>query len=208
MTGIFLFCSLVGGTFLVCQFVMTLLGIGGTGFDGTIGHDLPDATALHIPDAWHGDVAVDGHGVDSHGSSWLFGIISFRTLVAAMTFFGLAGMVANSSGLAVVPQLLIALASGGAAMCAVHWLVRGMYRLSQSGTLRLTNAIGNVGTVSISIPGRSAGQGKVRLTVQGRLEEFAAVTAKDCALSTGAQVIVVDVVDDRVLEVEPLHPTS
>ena len=35
MTTIFLFCALVGGTIMLCQFVLTLLGLGG--------HDLVDA---------------------------------------------------------------------------------------------------------------------------------------------------------------------
>ena len=125
-----------------------------------------------------------------------------------MTVFGLAGMTASSSGVALHLQLLIAIVSGGAAMFAVHWLMRFLYQLGQSGTLRIANAIGKIATVSIPIPGNNSGPGKVRLTVQGRLEELAAVTSTEETLATGSQVIVVDVVSGNILEVAPSHETS
>ena len=208
MSTIFIFCALIGGTFLVCQFVMTLIGLGHGGFDADATHFAADALPGHVGDALHTDPGQDVHGTDHHGSSWFFGIISFRTLVAAMTVFGLAGMTASSSGFPLRLQLLMAIVGGGAAMFAVHWMMRSLYQLGQSGTLRLANAIGKMATVSIPIPGNNSGPGKVRLTVQGRLEELAAVTSTGDTLTTGSQVIVVDVVSGNVLEVVPYHGAS
>jgi hypothetical protein len=207
MTTIFLFCALVGGTFLVCQVVMTLLGMGGSDLDGDLLHGISDVGVEHVGDLSHTGVGHDTHDTH-HSSSWLFGIISFRTLVAACTVFGLAGMSASTGGMSLGLQLLIAIACGAAAMLGVHWLMRLLYGLGQSGTLRITNAIGRIATVSIPIPARSAGQGKVRLTVQGRLEELAAVNSTDDTLSTGSRVVVVDIVSGNVLSVEPLRETS
>ena len=83
MTTIYLFTALIGGTVLVCQFVLTLIGLGDTGFD--LADDVPDSADVDLAEA--GD--FEGGGDDaSHGSTWLFGVISFRTLVAAFTFFG------------------------------------------------------------------------------------------------------------------------
>jgi hypothetical protein len=209
MSTIFLLCVLIGGTFLICQFVMTLIGLGHEGFDLDAAHVPSDSVPGHVGDALHAEVDHDASGPDhQHGSSWLFGIISFRTLVAATTVFGLTGMTVRSSGVSLPLQLLIAITAAGAAMFAVHWLMRSLYQLGQSGTLRVTNAIGKIGTVSIPIPGHSSGPGKVRLTVQGRLEELPAVTSADESLATGSRVIVIDVVSNNILEVAPYHETS
>jgi hypothetical protein len=81
--------------------------------------------------------------------------------------------------------------------------MRLLYQLGQSGTLRITNAIGKTATVSVSIPGNNAGPGKVRLTVQGRLEELPAVTATQATLAAGSQVLVIDIVSGNVLAVTP-----
>jgi hypothetical protein len=219
MSTLFLFCVLVGGTFLVCQFVMTLIGLGHSDAGADLSHAPADSLvpagdiAHEVPhNGVGGDVSLahehsHGHG-HGHGSSWLFGIISFRTLTAAATFFGLAGMTAQSGGASLLVQLLIAIASGGVAMLGVHWLMRTLFRLGQNATLELTSAIGKTATVSVSIPGGRSGQGKVRLTVQGRLEELAAVALTGEALARGSQVIVVDVIRGNVLEVTPLPETN
>ncbi len=196
---IFFFSALIGGTVLICQFVMTLIGLGGDadmGLADDIPDDIPDLDSLDVP-----DVDAADHHVSS---SWLFGIISFRTLVAAFTFFGLAGMAAYSANLAMPLQIVIAVLAGGTAMVVVHYLMQSFYRLSQTGTLRISNAVGKTATVYVPIPGAKAGQGKVQVKVQDRLEEFTAVTSAEEKLATGAKVVVVGVVG-RTLEVEPLQ---
>ena len=210
MTTIFLFCALVGGTIMVCQFVLTLLGLGG--------HDLVDAGhgGLDLahdagPDAAHG-TADHGHGMDEaqaednahqHSSTWLFGVITFRTLVAAITFFGLAGMAARSAELSLVNQLLIGLACGIGAMYLVHWLMSLMYRLSEDNTIRINRAVGREGMVYLPIPAGKTGPGKIQLRLQGRMMEYEAVTAATSNLPSGARVVVVGVVGGHVLEVAP-----
>ena len=102
LSWLFLICAVVGGTVLICQFVLTLVGLGGDhGLD--ISHDMPgDFTGdvghdVHVGGATAPIVLVmTPHG--HHGSSWLFAVISFRTLVAAATFFGLVGLAAQSAG--------------------------------------------------------------------------------------------------------------
>ena len=205
MTPIFFFCALIGGTVLICQFVLTLVGLGDPGFEIT--DDVPDSADVELSELDLSDGA-DGGDIDDgdlHGSSWLFGVISFRTLVAAATFFGLTGMAASTGGLPLPAQLMIAISCGMVAMFGVHWLMRSFYRLSQSGTLRVSNTIGKTGTVYIPIPEAGAGQGKVQLKVQDRLEEFPAINQSATSLSTGAKVVVVGVVNGNTVEVKPLH---
>lgn len=208
MATLYVLCILIGGTFLVCQFVMTLLGLGHGGLEGDVAHLHSGVFASHAGGALHTDLDHNTDGNHEHGSSWLFGIISFRTLVAATTVFGLAGMTAQTSNIPLSGQLLVAIVSGGAAMFAVHSLMRFLYQLGQSGNLRISNAIGKTATVSIPILGQSQRCGKVRLIVQGRLEELAAVNSQEGTLASGSQVIVVGVVGGNTLEVAAIEEPS
>ena len=202
MTWLFLICAVVGGTVLVCQFVLTLVGLGGDHAD--FSHDVPHD--FSAGDAHAGDPAGhDAHG--DHGSSWLFGVISFRTLVAAATFFGLVGYAAESAGLGMGPQLVLAVAAGIGAMYGVHWIVRTMGRLAEDGTVRVRSALGQEGTVYIPIPAAKAQAGKVQLKLQNRLVEYEAVTSGGQRLATGTKVRVVGIAGNT-LEVEPLRTTS
>ena len=194
MSTLFILCAVVGGTVLVCQFVLTLVGLGGDSFD--IIDDMPDGDMADV-----GDLEAGEH----HGSTFMFGIISFKTLIAASTFFGLSGMVAHTGGLAPFMQLLIATVCGGVALVVVHWLMRMLFNLGQSGTLQISNTLGKTATVYIPIPGANAGMGKVQIKVQDRLAEFAATTSAGAKLITGAKVVVVDVIDGSTLHVEPLN---
>lgn len=206
MAYLFLFFAVVGGTVLICQFVLTLIGLGG-------GQDVPDDLSV---DHGGGDFHVDAHdaGPDghdhadhSHGSNWLFGVLSFRTLVAASTFFGLGGLAAEQGGLNVFAQLAIAGVCGLGAMHGVHWIMKLIGRLGEDGTVRIQRAIGQEGTVYIPIPGGKSRAGKVQLRLQNRLLEYAAVTNATERLPTGTQVKVVGVSGD-VLEVAPLAKSA
>jgi membrane protein implicated in regulation of membrane protease activity len=201
LTWLFLICAIVGGTVLVCQFVLTLVGIGGDhGFD--VSHDVST-------DIGH-DLSADGTGHDAHGnhgSSWLFGVISFRTLVAAAAFFGLVGLAAESAGQGPGPTLLLASAAGIGAMYGVHWIVRTMGRLGEDGTIRIHAALGQEGTVYIPIPAGKAQAGKIQLRLQNRLVEYEAVTNGPDRLTTGTKVRVVGIAG-TMLEVEPLGAAS
>ena len=208
MTWFFLICAVVGGTVLICQFVLTLVGLGG-GHDADFSHDVPHDLSggdIHAGDAHGGDAAGhDAHG--HHGSSWLFGVISFRTVVAAATFFGLAGLAAESAELPVTQQLFAGLVCGAAAMYGVHWLVRSMGRLGEDATVRVRAAIGQEATVYVPIPAGKSQAGKVQLRLQNRLVEYEAVTSGKEKLATGTKVRVVGVAGNT-LEVEPLASTS
>jgi len=199
MTTIFLVCAVFGGTILAFQFVMSFAGFGDSEFD--IADDIPDSfeTALET-DAFDGDGDVS----DPHGSTSMFGVLSLKTVIAAVTFFGIAGMAAESGGVSLPGQLTIAIVAGLGALYGVYYLMRAVYRLAQSGNLRITNAIGRTATVYIPIPADNEGQGKVQVKIQDRLEEYPAITSVGEKLSTGAKVVVVSVISGNTLEVEPV----
>ena len=195
METVFLLCAIVGGTLLICQFALGLLGFG---HHDVGGHD------IHV-EAPHdvGHDADHGHDHDAdhdHGHSWFVGVLTFRAVVAALTFFGLAGMAATERGLEPLPSLGVALAAGAGALALVAFLMRSMARLRAEGNVRIDRAVGQTGTVYLSIPGHKAGAGKVHLKLQNRIVEYQAITALD-ELPTGSLVVVVSVAGPGTVEV-------
>jgi hypothetical protein len=200
-------CAALGGTVLVCQFVMTLLGLA------ELDVDLPDDGGHAFGDHGGGhDVGHDaghGHGHDSHdhahhGANWLFSIVTFRTLTAALTFFGLTGLAMRSLEVGqATPSIavLVALAAGGAAMYGVHWLLTAISRLRSEGTVRIDHAVGHGGEVYLRIPANRSGVGKVTITQQNRTVEYQAMTPHE-ALPTGAKIVVIGIVGPDTVEVE------
>jgi hypothetical protein len=203
---LFLIAAVVGGTIMVCQFLLGLIGLG---------HDIGDSCggAAELPAGFHGDFhgggdSFHGHAGDaaSHdGSSangdhdgqshpntnWLFSVISFRTLVAATAFFGVVGKAALSGGMNPTRSLALGLLAGAAAMYGMFWLMQSVSKLASSGNERIANAVGRRGTVYIPIPADGKGAGKVQLSMQNRIVELLAVTSEADRLKTGEKVEVV-----------------
>lgn len=195
MTTVFLICAVIGGTVFVFQFALALIGMGADELD--FGDDIPDDVDLDVAD----DVPHDA-GLADHGSTWLFGVVSFRTVVAALTFFGLAGLTAQGAGMAPIVSAIVAIAAGYAAMIGVHWLMKKLYSLKHDGTVRIQRSVGLHGTVYVPIPKQRQGSGKIQLEMQGRIMEYAAITSGPETLPTGAKVVVIDVISPTTLEVE------
>ena len=195
MEILFLLSAVLGGTVFILQFVLAVVGFGADdiGFADDIPDDIPD----DMPDGVSSD-----HG--GHGSTWLFGVISFRTVVAALTFFGLAGLASGSGGLSGPLSLLIAIAAGAGAMYGVHYLMQELYRLRHDGTVRIDRTVGHRGTVYIPIPGNHTRMGKIQIRTQGRIMEYAAKTTAPERLKTGTTVEVISVLSPMTLEVEPV----
>jgi membrane protein implicated in regulation of membrane protease activity len=204
---IFLIAAVAGGTVMVCQFALTLFGIGHDGVDGGLGHhdggmaghdaastdfvgdvgDLPGETPGDHHNSWSN--AADG--VHHPDSSWLFSVLSFRTLIAAAAFFGVAGKAMLSMGVSEPVSLVIALAAGWGAMYGMYWLMRSVAGFASSGNERIGNAVGRRATVYIPIPANGQGKGKVQVSIQNRIVEFQAVTDEGERLRTGEPVEVV-----------------
>ena len=199
MITVYLLCAAVGGTVLVLQFLLTIIGIGGD--------DLHFDAHVDAPyDLDFSDVA--SHGVVGHGSTWLFSVISFKTVVAALTFFGIAGWASQSAQLPPVTGLGIAVVTGGAAMFGVHFLISSLSKLNQDGSLRIEASVGKRGRVYLPIPGQHAGEGKIQVKLQGRLVELKAMTSEPDKLPAGARVTISRVLTPMTVEVELIKTTS
>ncbi|MBN2309545.1 MAG: hypothetical protein JXR94_11270 [Candidatus Hydrogenedentes bacterium] len=210
MLPFFAICATIGCTLMLVQFLLTVLGMGHEGdFDagGHVGDIHVDVGAgdVHV-DAGGADVHVEADHVDHdtahHGSSWFFGILSFRAMVAAVAFFGLTGVAGITGGLDPYPTVLVAVAAGGAAMVVIAWLMRSLHRLQDEGTVQIENTVGATAVVYLRVPGEKAGAGKVTVCVQNRTMEYRAMTAGD-ALASGTPVVVKGVLGPDIVEVGP-----
>jgi hypothetical protein len=213
MFAFYVICAAIGCTLMIVQFILTLLGMGHDG-DFDVGADAGDVHIdvgagdmgdAHIDiDTGAGDVHAEAGQVGEdvhHGSSWFFGVLSFRALVAAVGFFGLAGVAGHAGELNPYANLVVAIGAGAAAMFVVAWLMRTLHSLKSEGTVHIENAIGAEGQVYLPIPGHKAGMGKVTIKIQSRTMEYPAVTA-DERLPTGTPIVVRGIVGSGTLEVE------
>lgn len=200
MTMLFGITAIIGMTLLLCQFVLTLIGFGGSDFDGSdvdVSHDM--GGSFHGGN--HG--GHNGHGHADHGPNWFFGVITFRTLTAALAFFGLAGLALQAAGVSVLTTFAGAFVAGLGAMYLLKWLMQSLAALRSDGTVRIDRAVGAVGTVYLTIPGHNKGLGKVTLNLQSRAVEVEARTAAD-GIPTGAKVKVVRV-EGEIVDVIPAN---
>lgn len=190
---LYILAAALGGTLFLGQMVLSLLGIGGH-------HDV-DGGALDGHGAMHDGV---GHDWDT---SWFFSLLSYRTITAALMFFGLTGLAARSANVESWWTLPIALGGGLIAMGVVASFLQGLSRLRDDGTLRIADAIGARGVVYLTIPGNKSGFGKVHVEWQNRTVELRAVTFQG-ELSTGTNIIVMSVIDTDTVEVVAAPETA
>jgi len=161
MQTTYMACAAAGGTVLVLQTVLLLLGVGD-------GH--PDVDLHHDVDAG----GHDGHAGEGHDSA--FQLFSVRAVASFLTFFGLTGWYGTARGWSPTLNVFVALAVGVALMMAVAWMLRAQSRLQSKGNLDPKNALGQSARVYLRVPGGNAGFGKVTVKVQGRTAEFSAFT--------------------------------
>jgi hypothetical protein len=184
METLFLVCVGVGGTLVLLQLLAGALGIGGdhadAGHHGFGGHDAGDHD--------HGD------------GNWFLGLLTFRSVCAAVAFFGLGGLTAGYYDLPDSARIAAAALAGFAALYLVASLMKMLYRLRSDGAVRINHAIGRTGTVYLRVPANKTGPGKVTLNLQKRTVELEAFTAAS-ELPTGTPVRVVAVLGPSSVEV-------
>ena len=180
---VYLGCAAAGGTVLVLQTVMLLLGGGDHEADGDVGHH------------------------DVHDGDPAFTLLSVRTGAAFLAFFGLAGWGGLRAGWSTPASLGAALGAGTVSLFAVAWLFSLQRKLHSEGNLDPRNALGKSARVYLRIPGTNAGRGKITVAIQGRTAEFNAAT-RGAELATGSEVRIVRQITPDTFEVEALEQDS
>jgi hypothetical protein len=149
-------------------------------------------------------------GMDHHHAGDLsfenpgLGMLSLRSITGFFFGFGWSGVIAIKSGLALLPAIGVACVVGFIFLVSVYGLMRAMFSLRADGTLDYNNAIGQVATVYVTIPGNRDGSGQVEVMIRGRLQVISAMTAKLSPLTPQSKVRVTGLIDRSTLEVEPL----
>ena len=193
--SLFLFLAVVGGAVVLLQGLAPLLGMGGHGADG---HDVG---ALHHD-------AANGVTASPLGA---FNFRSVRAIAAGVAFTGIGGILALRQFDPLVATAL-ALLLGGAIYLFVAFVMRAFTRLEADHSVHPLSAVGLQAVVSLPIPSRDVGPGKVRLVVAGRHVEWPAVQAESAlpgdTIDSGTPVQVVDAADDTTLTVVPISHVS
>jgi hypothetical protein len=132
-----------------------------------------------------------------------FSIISFRSLIAFLMFFGWGGIVSLNEGIGLSKTIMIAFLTGFLAMMAVAYLFSLMLRMQESGTVDLSTIIQDVADVYLTIPAKGSGKGRIQISVQGKVMELDAITDAE-VIKTGAKARVLRILKDNVILVKSI----
>ena len=185
----------------VIQTVMTFLGAAGdSDFDINSDTDLIGDIA---------DGSVDVGGSPEAGESGQLGtgmnLLTFRNFINFLIGFGWTAILLKDSVPALALRMLIAIVVGVVLVAVVMLLFKWLTNMQQSGNINVyKSAIDCEGSVYLTIPGGRAGEGKVQITINNAVREYAAVTDGP-TLKTGARIRVVEVVSANTLLVEEIN---
>ena len=188
----------------VIQTVMTFLGAAGDGdfdinsdIDTDASGDLADTTVdASAPDVTAHDTGHAGGGMN---------LLTFRNLVNFLLGFGWTAILLQDAIPSVSLRLLIATLVGVALVTIVMLLFKWLTGMQESGNINVyKSAVDCQGTVYLTIPGERAGEGKVQITINNAVREYAALTDGP-TLKTGTRIRVVEVISATTLLVEELN---
>ncbi len=148
-----------------------------------------------------GDVDVEIEGDAGIG----FQFLSFKNLMGFLTIFGWSGISCIDGGLSKTVTVIISVLCGLLMMTAMAALFYYLAKLQSSGTLKLKNALNQIGEVYLTIGANRSKIGKVSITVQGTLRELEALTDEEHDLKQSNVVRVKDITPNGILIVELLN---
>ncbi|WP_046757714.1 hypothetical protein [Kordia jejudonensis] len=152
-------------------------------------------------DGVDGDVDVEIESDTGIG----FQFFTFKNLVAFFTIFSWAGISCMDAGYGKGVTILVSTIAGLIMMFIMGALIYYINKLVSSGTLKLENAVGNVGEVYLTIGANRSKVGKVHVNIQGALRELDALTDTEESLKTGTVIEVKEITGTGILIVQPLN---
>lgn len=186
---LFACCAVFGTVLFIIRLILMFSGMGG---DEAHSADTGDM------DGGHFDTGDMDHTGEMHNSDLSFKLLSLQGITAFFMMFGLVGWAVIRQG---QYHALVPIAAGTFAGLLSVWVMKKIFQfatsLQSSGTMNLNNAIGQEGTVYLTIhPGQS---GKVQVSVQERLSVLEAVTDGSEEIKTGESVRVVRVLAGKLV---------
>jgi hypothetical protein len=182
LNTIYLICAVAGGTILALRVILMFVGID----QG----DAPDTS-----------IEIDTSGVgDAHdGMAGGMNFLSLQSIASFFTMFGLVGMGLLQIRASELWSIVGALAAGTFTAWATGMIFFQMRRLHSEGNLVVSNAVGQVGTVYLTVPEK--GTGVVTVTVQGAIRTLDAVSENGQRIPTGSMVRVTAITAGKILVV-------
>ena len=187
----------------VIQTVMTFLGAAGDS-DFDINTDVDAGAPGDLAD---GSIDVGG-GPDAAETGHLgsgMNLLTFRNFVNFLIGFGWTAILLKDGVPSTGLRMLIAIAVGIVLVVLVMLLFKWLTDMQESGNIHVyKSAVGCEGTVYLTIPGERAGEGKIQITINNAVREYAAVTDGP-TLKTGVRIRVVEVVSANTMLVEEIN---
>ena len=182
----------------IIQTIMTFIGAGDAGdFDldtGTDGLDGPADAPGDLGDAAEG--AHLGSGMP---------LLTIRNTVNFFLGFGWTAVLMHDKIGSTSLLMIVSIIVGIALVFLVMYIFKWLAGMQQSGNINVYKAaVDCQGKVYLTIPGERAGTGKVQITINNSVREYAALTDGP-ELRTGTDIKVVDVVSADTLLVEELN---
>lgn len=191
--------------FFLLMVALTLIGLGGEGFEVDAETDV-DVGDMDI------DVDADGGGAlgdasEAAGAAGAFHFFTVRNFISFFMMFGWTGIALTKSGVAPVGTFAGAMFGGLITMFAVSLLFYLATKLTESGNISIKEALNLVGNVYLTIPANRGGTGKVSVVVKGSRREYKAMTDGD-ELKTGETARIHGITAGEVLLVKREAKTS
>jgi hypothetical protein len=202
---IYLACAVFGGGFFIVRTILMLTGLGDTDSDidtadvghididhGDLDHDDLDHDESHLEDIDQGD--------HTHTETGGLRLLTIQGLTAFVMMFGLTGYALSRSSL--LGSIMTIIVGGLVGFFAMWLIAKGfalMRSLQSSGTMQIYDAMGEEGTVYLTIP--PEGVGKIQITISGRLMVMDAVSQDKVVLKTGERVRVSEITSGGMIAV-------
>jgi hypothetical protein len=206
---VYLACAVFGGGFFILRTILMLTGLGDTDSDvdtADVGHLDFDHGDVDHGEVDHGDLDHDEHLEDidqgDHAQAETGGLklLTIQGLTAFVMMFGLTGYaLSRSSILGSIMTIVVGALVGFFAMWLIAKGFALMRSLQSNGTMQVYDAMGEEGTVYLTIP--PEGIGKIQITISGRLMVMDAVSQDKVALKTGERVRVSEITTGGMLAV-------
>jgi len=146
----------------------------------------------------HGDLGHTEGGHEIGGDSEpTIGFFSVKVLATLIMGFGAAGAIAREYGADYLVASLWGLGSGVLLSLIMYFVLDIVYKQQSSSLIETRSAIGQTGTVTVSIDPQAIGE--VGIEVSGRYMTYLAKAASARGIPKGATVRVVNVVGSELI---------
>jgi membrane protein implicated in regulation of membrane protease activity len=204
---VFLTCAILSGILFAIRMIMFFLG-GFADADADADVDVDVDVDMDVDMDVDADIDVDvdadvdadaGELSAEPGTSDIsFRLLTFQGITGFFVMFGLVGFaLLRQSKVGEETAIAGAVIAGFITLLAIGKLFSMMKSMQSSGTINVRNAIGQEGSVYLTIP--AEGTGKVQVRVQERLREFEAVSENKQEIKTGEKIKVLRVVSGNTL---------